>query len=384
MASSTLGNLESPGDSDKNINIMVEVPVGGQDKDIEMELDAAKNAIDEIDTIELAISEIVNQKKIGCTSTLKTVDDNLIEVAIEGHEEETEEENKARVALQQLESINSSSRRRKKHEIGSVVCTKKLQPSALDNDDLIAILQGDDIEPKNANGAIKEEVIIEGEGHFEVLDIVENDDPEKHRSESVDATGFQKNRKRKQDFKSDLVSSLASEWSDEEDADISKNLKASEDSTSNQVDAPSDAKIPEITPFKRTRVIKRKIIWDPDAPETQFSYASLIQPKNKISPNQTKEQAKKRVTSPVRRKQVNSPAEKKQDIIDKKAKMTGITKKKKLSEIDRLLGDEGAANMLNSLEQQAENATVFENKNVSILFWYLHNIFSHCTLTILF
>jgi hypothetical protein len=35
--------------------------------------------------------------------------------------------------------------------------------------------------------------------------------------------------------------------------------------------------VPEaLPPFKRSRVIKKKIIWDPDAPETQVSYASLI------------------------------------------------------------------------------------------------------------
>lgn len=293
-------------------------------------------------------------------------DDNLIDV-IETHYEETCEDKSLKLALQQLESINSSSRRKKKNEIGSVVCTKKIQTSTLDNNDLIAILQGDDISSdENVNkAAIKEEVIIEGEGQFEVLDIEENDDAYKPNSvESFNKAMPQKNRKRKQDFKSDLVSSLAQEWSDDDESDISKITNTEEEPPLIKCES-LDIKIPQITPFKRTRVIKRKIIWDPDAPETQFSYASLIQPKNKTSPNQIKDPNKKRVTSPIRRKLVNSPADKKQETIEKKQKAIVPIKKKKLTEIDRLLGDEGAANMLNSLEQQAEVSTVYENKNVS-------------------
>ncbi|XP_037818064.1 mucin-5AC [Lucilia sericata] len=34
------------------------------------------------------------------------------------------------------------------------------------------------------------------------------------------------------------------------------------------------------TGFRRTRIIKRKIIWDPDAPETTFSYAKLVKSNN--------------------------------------------------------------------------------------------------------
>lgn len=110
----------------------------------------------------------------------------------------------------------------------------------------------------------------------------------------------------------------------------------------------------------------QKIIWDPDAPETQFSYASLIQPKNKTSPNQTKETNKKRVNSPARKKLTSNSGDKKSEMEKKQKIAVSNTKKKKLTEIDRLLGDEGAANMLNSLEQQAELSTVFDNKNVSM------------------
>lgn len=348
---------------------------------------AGGKTIDEIELAILAMSQ-VESNKLECVG--KKVDsafkDPIIikpDIGKNCKHDSEEENNTTRVALQQLESINSSSKRRKKTELSSVLCSKKLQPSTLDNNELIAILQGTDTltvgndkittASENDNHSIKEEVLIEGEGHFSVIDIEEAEDNVKQKEdESIDSTVPLKNRKRKQDFKSDLVSTLASEWSDDEDSDFN-NIQSSL-----EVAESSDIKIPEITPFKRTRVIKRKIIWDPDAPETQFSYASLIQPKNKTSPNQIKEINKKHVTSPLRRKVAsNSFVDKTLDTIDKKQKVVvSITKKKKLTEIDRLLGDEGAANMLNSLEQQAEHLMIFENKTVSSLITLVSICFS--------
>uniref|UniRef100_T1H2R0 Uncharacterized protein n=1 Tax=Megaselia scalaris TaxID=36166 RepID=T1H2R0_MEGSC len=178
----------------------------------------ANKQLDEIDTIELKISEIVNQidsKKsevLDNTSTLNSgdVESNLIEV-IETHDDE-EEDNKARVALQQLEAINSS-RRKKKPEIGSVVSTKKLHPATIDNNDLIAILSGTSVETTldkhQTNGGSTEEVIIEGEGHFEVLEVEENE-TDKQKS-------FEETIEKKSDPKVDLVSKLAKDWSDDEE-----------------------------------------------------------------------------------------------------------------------------------------------------------------------
>lgn len=332
----------------------------------------ANKQLDEIDTIELKISEIVNQidsKKsevLDNTSTLNSgdVESNLIEV-IETHDDE-EEDNKARVALQQLEAINSS-RRKKKPEIGSVVSTKKLHPATIDNNDLIAILSGTSVETTldkhQTNGGSTEEVIIEGEGHFEVLEVEENE-TDKQKS-------FEETIEKKSDPKVDLVSKLAKDWSDDEENNsntvqkiINTELKSLESESSDVKTLETEEKTTtasEITPFKRTRVIKRKIIWDPDAPETQFSYASLIQPKTKTSPNQSK-----RVSSPVRRKVAERKPALGAETVEKRSKIVAGTKKKKLTEIDRLLGDEGAANMLNSLEQQSEQSTVFESKNVSL------------------
>lgn len=107
--------------------------------------------------------------------------------------------------------------------------------------------------------------------------------------------------------------------------------------------------------FKRTRIIKRKIIWDPDAPETQFSYAQLVKPsvpppakKEKASTPKLKEDSEdssRAGTPPVKRAQSTTPS------------VNGGSRKKNTREIDRLLGDEGAINMLNSLETERSKRT---------------------------
>ncbi|KNC26274.1 hypothetical protein FF38_01163 [Lucilia cuprina] len=48
------------------------------------------------------------------------------------------------------------------------------------------------------------------------------------------------------------------------------------------------------TGFRRTRIIKRKIIWDPDAPETTFSYAKLVK-----SNNNTKTKTEPTIKAPI-------------------------------------------------------------------------------------
>uniref|UniRef100_A0A1B0AU89 Uncharacterized protein n=1 Tax=Glossina palpalis gambiensis TaxID=67801 RepID=A0A1B0AU89_9MUSC len=177
------------------------------------------------------------------------------------------------------------------------------------------------------------------------------------------------------------------------------------------------------TGFRRTRIIKRKIIWDPDAPETTFSYAKLVKSnptKSKVEPNtknstiMTKgsttitaikkepttarkirpatpkdkkvaaeqSQEKKSATATTRTssktvtenstasaaktsKTTDNPNAVKSPTITaiKRRSQTPIAngssgapiRKKKVTEIDRLMGDEGAVNMLNSLETAMGN-----------------------------
>ncbi|XP_055843480.1 nucleolar protein dao-5 [Episyrphus balteatus] len=110
--------------------------------------------------------------------------------------------------------------------------------------------------------------------------------------------------------------------------------------------------------FKRTRIIKRKIIWDPDAPETQFSYAKLVKPSTPAAGKKEKaaaaaaaklkddsEDGSRAGTPPVKRPPSTTPS------------VNGGSRKKTSREIDRLLGDEGAVNMLNSLETERSKRT---------------------------
>lgn len=184
--------------------------------------------------------------------------------------------------------------------------------------------------------------------------------------------------------------------------------------------------------FRRTRIIKRKIIWDPDAPETTFSYAKLVKSNNTkskprtdlvptativkgsttitpikketpISSTSTTKKISRPLTPKVKKSPIDTIVENKNntksdnssqtkadvnnenentstksiseedtykletvlDIKDstspsKKRSQTPVSngsgsgvgpKKKKNSELDRLMGDEGAVNMLNSLEK---------------------------------
>uniref|UniRef100_A0A1A9WC99 Uncharacterized protein n=1 Tax=Glossina brevipalpis TaxID=37001 RepID=A0A1A9WC99_9MUSC len=293
-----------------------------------------------------------------------------------------------------------------------------------------------------------------------------------------------RSRRRKQDIKPiqqqpeinvDLVSALGAEWSDEELNDShaamstanqqkmleekksmpqitsvvvisppiqSSTLPASTTvtSTSNSLDSEVKTSSEEVmkgeksseqtvttgtaqTGFRRTRIIKRKIIWDPDAPETTFSYAKLVKSnptkskverhtKNstvmtkgsttitaikkepttarKIRPTTPKDKKAaveqnpdKKLTSAIMRagnkivtenstanvtktsKSAESPSTVKAPTITatKRRSQTPIAngssgtpiRKKKPTEIDRLMGDEGAVNMLNSLETAMAN-----------------------------
>lgn len=200
------------------------------------------------------------------------------------------------------------------------------------NEDLVAILEG-----KNPNDSETEE--------YQLLDLMQNEDD--HNVENINETSedkssvvtlMTKEEERKialaqmSNFSSkkaknlqtrkikspatttELVTLLASDWSDgEKDPDIEYNKKEkiktvptkkavikkdniksetidiiTSTTAPTSVTSSSNVTISTITstgivPFKRSRIIKKKIIWDPDAPETQFSYASLIK---KTTPKQ--------------------------------------------------------------------------------------------------
>lgn len=420
--------------------------------------------------------------------------------------------------------------------------------NALEHEDLIAVLKGID-EHTNTNAKrvkendnergnmrppsvtesdLAEGVTIEGEGQFQIMEVVydESDELESVQKETenvlndthmtsnlacnpnvsaithltneeiramameqiagLNARGGDRQRRRKQDIKplkvedgSDLVTSLGADWSDDDtEIDLKstsnintniKNKKIEVDMNVDNKEMPSKISepispesnmkkpgkfsldntkkecnlVPEplkndistskpVVGFKRTRIIKPKIIWDPDAPETQISYAQFArnsskanmggdnEPINKSSQRTPSVPTLKGVRSEVTRnhqaelkekkiplkgslslnrndtagkeqvrgtdskteldsmvtkvKEIVSPSpttvqsNKIQKVEDnimkiqspiKRRSQTPVingsgtgSKKKRVSEIDRLVSDEGAANMLHSLESE--------------------------------
>ncbi|KAH8239934.1 hypothetical protein KR032_009570 [Drosophila birchii] len=166
------------------------------------------------------------------------------------------------------------------------------------------------------------------------------------------------------------------------------------------------------------RVIKRKIIWDPDAPETQKSFAQYASsskgaatptttpppstPKNVLTvqpalaaaaappppktpklvvKNVKKEAAIKKpraATPTVRATKASTPvgaaAERGASPIKRRSQTPnsglangGPQKKKKVSEIDRLMGDEGAANMIHAVEHEQREMSGGEISNKPLM-----------------
>ncbi|KAH8379968.1 hypothetical protein KR009_008219 [Drosophila setifemur] len=163
------------------------------------------------------------------------------------------------------------------------------------------------------------------------------------------------------------------------------------------------------TGFKRMRVIKRKIIWDPDVPESQKSFAHYASSKAPLAPAPTQTAPPKvpklRVKSnsptisvkkepPVKKPRAatpkdlvkaaskvgtlaggaaeadaraGSPAKRRSQTPNAGLVNGGPQKKKKVSEIDRLMGDEGAANMIQAVEHEQREMSGGEVTNKPLM-----------------
>lgn len=149
--------------------------------------------------------------------------------------------------------------------------------------------------------------------------------------------------------KSKLVKELVSDWDDPEtDVDVPEEaneivVEISEKPVQEVETKKRKIEVPEPT-FKRQRVIKKKIIWDPDAPETAINYASYA---HTSGPGAAPKRAANNRKSATPAPSDDGQSEKKIDVDT--SSPASAAKKKKLSEIDKLLGDEGAKNMLESL-----------------------------------
>lgn len=266
----------------------------------------------------------------------------------------------------------------------------------LNNDELIAILEGE-AEPESSS-VEHFEVSIEGNGDLRTVQVnsqantnLTKDEERKIAIEQIMNLPTKKkgrprldpaqkktpiklikieslSAKNKISPNMDLVSALVSDWEDNDidlknsDAETEIIVKIQNNAGPSKVAAPVQRKrksIPAEIPqpsFKSSRIIKKKVIWDPDAPETAINYASFA---HTSGPGPQKKIISKSSTE-------EKPAEKPvltRDVGRESASPSSL-KKKKISEIDRLLGDEGAKNMLNSLNQDNNNSEKSDNTKI--------------------
>lgn len=273
----------------------------------------------------------------------------------------------------------------------------------LNNDELIAILEGEP-EPQGSN-VEHFEVSITGDGNLRPVQLNANaaggltkdEEREIAMHQMLNLPTKKKGRPRmdpaqkkvpvktpkkekvdaspKTSAAKDLVSALVSEWDDNEND--SKNgeqetefvIEISNASNTAKVQAKKRKSIEPIaspTPtFKSSRVIKKKIIWDPDAPETAINYASYA---HTSGPGPAKRPVGKKPVAPltdVAAVEPPSPVERATTRTlnrQSSSPVNSASKKKKTSEIDKLLGDEGAKNMLESLHQDNNNSETVPTK----------------------
>lgn len=196
----------------------------------------------------------------------------------------------------------------------------------------------------------------------------------------------------------ELLSALVSDW-DENDVEMKADqeteiiIEITNDAPAAKVSIaeprkrkitpPSDVALPT---FKRQRVIKKKIIWDPDAPETAINYASYAhtsgpgpQKKPLNRKNSVNEKVEK-IEKPIKVEKADKTeklikvekVEKVEKAVHPKREKEesptpAALKKKKTSEIDKLLGDEGAKNMLDSLNQDNNNSVSLSKPSRKII-----------------
>lgn len=199
----------------------------------------------------------------------------------------------------------------------------------------------------------------------------------------------------------ELITSLVSDWDDEPVSAPVKSTKVDLKVTMPPPKAampppPPPIEDPLVEPPKRSRVIKKKIIWDPDNPETHMSFASFVKTNRSLPKQPTQERAKEapEPTRPtptgIRRKRAESvavhmikdptytpptflkrahtpePEPKRTVAAPKPAGPVNKRGRKSKSELDKLLGDEGAINMLYDLECENSNKDLLKDADVKL------------------
>lgn len=245
--------------------------------------------------------------------------------------------------------------------VSTPIIINHVKNSPTKSDDLIAILEGDDdgsikvasavehyeLSLPNAKTNGNQNVVLSREKEREIAmkQMMNLPKKKKGRPKLKNAAKDTHPSMQPKKLHNDELVALVSDWSDNETKVDDSNEAESEIFVEINIPQKKKRKAPEpIQPaeptLRRSRIIKKKIIWDPDAPETAINYASLAH----TSGAGLIKKPRKSIT-------------KKEHDIEQTTEMlpTAPSKKKKSSEIDKLLGDEGAANMLNSLNQGNNN-----------------------------
>lgn len=241
--------------------------------------------------------------------------------------------------------------------------------SSIKNQDLIDILEGNDDE-LDISPKVTPKKVIDKELEKEIALRQIMNLPGKTRGRKAKPKPIPVPKKVKPVVKAvtqSIVDALVSDWSDnetktdettevvvkEEKSPVANKLKrkiiAAPKSTI-KTEKVTEVEV-EVVPIKRSRVIKKKIIWDPDAPESKVSFASLVKKE------QTKDE-KKNIPDLIQIAEVKPTTTKRETPGGRSTPNT--IKKRKLTEIDKLLGDEGAVNMIYSLERENNNSDVPE------------------------
>lgn len=153
----------------------------------------------------------------------------------------------------------------------------------LQNEDLLAILEGND-ESLEEHNAPDTNMTLEKEKEVALKQMMSLPANPRGRRPNPAKT----KKKEAKPKTSNLVNALVSDWSDndskkEESEGESEKPKQTPKST--KPVAVINQQIDSERTERRSRIIKKKIIWDPDAPETAFSYASLVQSAPKKTKN---------------------------------------------------------------------------------------------------
>ncbi|CAG4950078.1 unnamed protein product [Colias eurytheme] len=244
-------------------------------------------------------------------------------------------------------------------------------------EELLDILEGNDvdqsyIEENEAEIALQQLSMLKQHGRSTKKVKNKSKENVKHKDNKSVA---KENLENKVQEKDNIVNVLVMDWQDDEpenkdhqdsdtvppdsDKQCPQNIETSEepsgrssvDSTVNEDICQKQSKSEDESPPKRLgRVIKKKVIFDPDNPDT-FTKSKTPSKSKEVQPNKEQPPVKKgKIEHTPQRTKSRSPTSKLQW---KKPSPRNSKQNKRLSEVDKLLMDEGAVNMIYQLTPEA-------------------------------